>query len=159
MNRSVAGQNLYHRCRWWRAGSRGTQIVGLEEGTSEEQDRFGGGAETKSPRRLLPKNGSALAGVFDAFRRLDQRMAGEFLAFAGLLEKSLYVVAVRCRKRVLDAPDFLKHQVAGLFRRLKIRRLAHYWSSIVPSFAKSSSGGQITGSMKPAASASLRSLL
>ena len=43
-------------------------------------------------------------------------MAGKFLVFAGVGEKTIHVVAVGGGERVFDAPDFLEHQVGALIR-------------------------------------------
>src|SRR5688572_8199919 len=43
--------------------------------------------------------------------QVHDRVAGKFLSFAGVGKKAMNVVSARGGKFVLDAPDFLKHQV------------------------------------------------
>ena len=43
-------------------------------------------------------------------------MAGKLFALARLGKEAMHIVSVGCRERVLDAPDFLQHQVGALVR-------------------------------------------
>src|SRR5206468_829106 len=55
------------------------------------------------------------------------RMAGVFLSFAGLGKQAMYVVSTRCGQFILDAPDFLKHQVAAALNR----RIVHSFHRVI----------------------------
>ena len=49
--------------------------------------------------------------------QVHDRMAGKLLPFAGVGKETMNVVPARSGQSILDAPDFLKHQVAAALNR------------------------------------------
>ena len=47
--------------------------------------------------------------------KVDDRVAGMFLAWAGVREKAMPIVPPRGGQFVFEAPDFLEHQIAAAF--------------------------------------------
>ena len=46
--------------------------------------------------------------------KIHDRMAGKFLAFAGISKEAIHVVSVGSGERVFDTPDLLEHQIGAL---------------------------------------------
>ena len=57
--------------------------------------------------------------------KVHDRVAGNFLSLARIGKKPVHVVSIGGGKRVLDAPDFLEHQVGALVRFHFFRRVTH----------------------------------
>src|ERR1043166_2134322 len=77
-------------------------------------------------------------------------MPGKFLAFASVGEEAVHVVSVGSGERVLDAPDFLKHQVGALTQFRFFGRVTHtILQSVHP--ACKARAGQIRRSLPTAA--------
>ena len=84
-------------------------------------------------------------------REIHERMVGESFALAGFSKELVQEVTVSGGKCVFGTPHFLKHEVA---RRLHGRMSVVLLMVFVHQFLRV----QITGMMKPAASANFRSL-
>jgi hypothetical protein len=57
-----------------------------------------------------------LSGLAAMGLKVCDRMAGMFLPFAGLGKEAMHVVSTRRGQFILDAPDFLQHDIGALIR-------------------------------------------